>query len=417
MDQHQNSGGQITAPRLRPLRIQPYRQAGYPYLLLNDPLQLVAGSLLIPRDWGVILQLLDGTLEVGQLPAALLAQSGVQANADLIAELLHALDRHCLLENSHFAEVYQEKQTAYRQAAHRPMLCAGGVYPADAGELHQLLDGWLKESACPAVKEPLVGMVCPHIDYERGYTVYADLWRAAREQVLSADLVVVFGTDHFGGLHRFSLTRQHYATPFGILPTDTALVDELVRQLGESAALGGELFHLQEHAIELPLVWLSHWVSQARPYNPPNILPILCGSLGESGALAEQADLQAIVRCVQEQARSRRVLVLASGDLSHVGPAFDGKPLHAPQKADLAALDEQVLQTVRAGQAAAFYTGIDSTDNATNICGWSPIYLAMQASQATAARQHSYLQCPADSKGTSVVSIAGLSLIGECLGI
>ncbi len=411
MDQRQNGGGQITPPRLRPLRIQPYRQAGYPYLLLNDPLQLVAGSLMIPRDWGVILHLLEGVLEVGQLPAALLSQYGVQADIELINDLLQALDRHCLLDNSHFAEVYEEKRTAYRRAAHRPLLCADGVYPADVGELRRLLDGWLNESACPSVAEPLLGVVCPHIDYERGYTVYADLWRATREQVLSADCVVVFGTDHFGGLHRFSLTRQHYATPFGILPTDTTWVDELARQLGESSASGGELFHLQEHAIELPLVWLSHLVSQVRPHNPPAILPILCGNLGESDALAEQADVQAVLRCVQEQARSRRVLVLASGDLSHVGPAFDGKPLHAPQKADLAAVDERVLQAVRAGQAAAFYAGIEATDNATHICGWSPIYLAMQASQATTARQHSYLQCPADSKGTSVVSIAGLSLI------
>ena len=64
------------------------------------------------------------------------------------------------------------------------------------------------------------------------------------------------GTDHSGN-DRFSLTRQHYATPLGVMPTDLAPVDRLATVIGEKWAFAGELRHRQEHSLELPLVWLQ----------------------------------------------------------------------------------------------------------------------------------------------------------------
>jgi AmmeMemoRadiSam system protein B len=52
-----------------------------------------------------------------------------------------------------------------------------------------------------------------------GAAVYADVFRAAVPAIQSAELVIIFGTDHFGGQAPFTLTRQHFATPLGVLPT------------------------------------------------------------------------------------------------------------------------------------------------------------------------------------------------------
>jgi MEMO1 family protein len=47
------------------------------------------------------------------------------------------------------------------------------------------------------------------------------------ETVQQADLAIVFGTDHFSEGFPFSLTRQNYATPYGVLPTAVEIVDRL----------------------------------------------------------------------------------------------------------------------------------------------------------------------------------------------
>jgi AmmeMemoRadiSam system protein B len=112
-------------------------------------------------------------------------------------------------------------------AAHRtahPAL-AGAGYPADAQGLWNLLQEYL-ESSDTAEDGDIdwsrpVGLLSPHIDYGRGGAVYAHAWKRAAQAVREAELVILLGTDHYG-LDLFTLTRQSYATPYGVLPTDTS---------------------------------------------------------------------------------------------------------------------------------------------------------------------------------------------------
>ena len=54
---------------------------------------------------------------------------------------------------------------------------------------------------------PIRGVVSPHIDYARGGPVYKAVWSAAEQAVQDADLAIIFGTDHSGGL------REGHADP------------------------------------------------------------------------------------------------------------------------------------------------------------------------------------------------------------
>ena len=101
--------------------------------------------------------------------------------------------------------------------------------------------------------------------------------RAAKTAVLEADLVIIFGTDHKGGLGTFTLTKLPYATPYGVLPTEPDLIDKLVEGIGEEAAFREELHHRQEHSIELTAVWLHH-IYHSAGVEPKPMLPILIGS-------------------------------------------------------------------------------------------------------------------------------------------
>ncbi len=117
-----------------------------------------------------------------------------------------------------------------------------------------------------------------------------------------------------------------------------------------------------------------------------------------------------------ERFRDRRVLVVASGDLAHVGSEFGGPPLDDDARRALLQADEALLDTLRAGDAEGFYGAIRRVENANNVCGLSPIYLTLRLLEngqghSLRGEQFGYAVCPADPHDTSVVTIAGMTFL------
>jgi len=129
-----------------------------------------------------------------------------------------------------------EGLAAYRAAPFRPPALAGGSYPENPADLYLLLQNYLEAAVSTPDPACQRGLLSPHIDYPRGGPVYAEVWKRASPLIQAADVVVVLGTDHFGGHNPITLTRQHYATPYGVLPTEQTIVDHLAAALGEQAA-------------------------------------------------------------------------------------------------------------------------------------------------------------------------------------
>ena len=153
------------------------------------------------------------------------------------------------------------------------MMLDGDSFPMDpekaAGTLQAYADALPPEH--PDTEDGHIrAIVSPHIDYQRGGRVYAEVWRAAAEAVRDAELVIIFGTDHSGSAGSLTLTRQSYATPWGVLPTDLDLVRALSDSLGADWAFAEELHHRGEHSIELAAVWL-HFTRQGAPVS---LLPV-----------------------------------------------------------------------------------------------------------------------------------------------
>jgi AmmeMemoRadiSam system protein B len=343
--------------------------------------------------------------------AALALRFGLPIDRDLLEQLLAALDQALLLENDRFAEACDHALVAYRQAPFRPPALAGPSYPDDPAALRRVLQDYL--DAVDGVETAMSdgrGVISPHIDYGRGGPVYAAVWKRAAEMARQADLVVLLGTDHYGGEGQLTLTRQHYATPFGVLPTAQPVVNALAEAIGPDAAFAGELRHRSEHSIELSAVWL-HYV---RAEQPCEIVPILCGSFGHfiRGAADPGQDptLACVLDTLAQATAGRRVLVVASGDLAHVGPAFGGPPLDRRRRARLRAADEELIDRMCACDAEGFFTAIQRVGDRNNVCGLSPIYLALRMLGAAQGEPVAYDRCPADDYGTSVVSVCGVVL-------
>jgi len=395
-------------PKLRPLDSTPVQQGGKYYILLRDPLRLAEQQIIIPHEIAPVLALFDGTRDAGALRAALAVRYGQNISVDEIHLLTSALDDAYLLENDRFLGAKEGALLEYRQAPFRQPVLAGVSYPSDAEPLRDLFQDYLDQYEITPETDPTRGLVSPHIDYDRGGPVYAKVWGRAQESVREADLVIILGTDHFGEDNPLTLTRQNYATPYGTLPTATSLVDELAASIDERIAFNGELYHKAEHSIELAAVWLHH----IREGKPCEILPILCGSFerfikGETHP-DEDLLLQKFNKTLSLAIADRSTLVVAAGDLAHVGPAFGGHPLDIMGRARLKAADLELIEWMCAGDRGKFLQAVRLIEDRNNVCGIPPIYLTLQLLSPVKGEMVAYDLCPADPQGTSVVSICGV---------
>lgn len=400
----------MTLLKLRPLDIRPYQQDGQHFLILRDPLQISDTLLLVPQPLAPVLLLCDGNWDARAIHGILRLRYGIEFEDGLLEGMLNTLDEAFFFENERFYAEQARLLAEYRNAPHRPPLLAGASYPADPADLRQFLDAYLAEAGdIPPASAEARGLLSPHIDYQRGGGVYARVWKRAAEIARAAELVVLLGTDHYSDTPgSLTLTRQNYATPYGVLPTAREVVDALAGVIGEEAAFAGELRHRGEHSLELVAVWLHH----LRGGQPVPLVPILTGSFSQyiEGGVSPYADerVKAVVNTLRLTTAGRRVLYVASGDLSHVGPAFSGEPLNAAGKAQLKRADDEVMARMCAGDAEGFYASIQRTGDANNVCGLSPVYLLLKALGATEGECVAYQACPADERNTSVVTVAGL---------
>ncbi len=399
----------MTLLKLRPLDIRPYQQDGQHFFLLRDPLQISDTLLLVPQPLAPVLMLCDGNWDAHAIHGILRLRYGIEFEDGLLEGMLTTLDEAFFFENERFYAEQARLLAEYRAAPHRPPMLAGASYPADPADLRQLLDAYLDEVGLASTPAEARGLLSPHIDYPRGGAVYAKVWKRAAEMARAADLVVLLGTDHYSDVPgSLTLTRQNYATPYGVLPTACDVVEALAGVIGEEAAFAGELRHRGEHSLELVAVWLHH----LRDGQPVPLVPVLTGSFSqyiESGVSPFTDErVKAVVNTLQQATAGRRVLYVASGDLSHVGPAFNGEPLHASSKARLKVADDEIIGRMAAGDAEGFYSSIQRSGDANNVCGLSPVYLMLKTLGATEGECVAYQACPADERDTSVVTVAGL---------
>lgn len=402
-------------PRLRPLDYQPFVHNGEQMWFLKDPLRLSEQQLVMPHALAQLLLFCDGTRTVEQVHQAFCAHVGQAVPLNIITDSLEQLDLALLLDNERSSEALLRLKHSFRSQPFRPPALANLSYPGAPGELALILNqysagdnlnGW----------EPWRGrgIISPHIDYQRGGPVYAKVWQRAKAAILEADLTLIFGTDHSGGPGTVTLTRLPYATPYGVLPTDIALIDQLVDAIGEEAAFAEELHHRQEHSIELSAVWLHHIYHEAG-VAPKPMIPILVGSFQHFVQYgthpSDDPTLTAALEVLKRETADLKTVAIASVDFAHVGPAFgDRYTMDAARREQLRSSDDGLIQAIIRGDAAGFYDQIARIDNANKVCGFSPIYLMLDYLGSTEGVQVAYDQCDADEQGESLVSIAGVLL-------
>ncbi|HUT32513.1 MAG TPA: AmmeMemoRadiSam system protein B [Planctomycetota bacterium] len=404
-------------PKLRHVEALPLRQRGRVFIQLHDPARISDKVLVVPQEMLFLLSLFDGTNTVQDIQAALLRQFGELVFAEKIQEIIQQLDDALMLDSRRFRARVGEIAEEFRRCPVRPPCSAGSGYPANPLELGATLDALLAlaeepsgaghgesrvtrhassatcHSSLATPHSPLVGLIAPHIDFERGGPSYAHAYKALAEEC-PADLFVVFGTAHQAQNALFTLTRKSFETPLGTLPTNAELVEALASRYRRKP-FAEELLHKNEHSIEFQVLCLQH-VLRGRQVE---LLPILCGSMERKVGsrksprhVAEIRDFLDALRDVLAES-GRQVCTIAGADLSHVGRQFGDEYELTPQvMADVERADREMLAHVERLDADAFYDCVRADGNARHVCGVPPIYALLAATPASRCTLLDYRQ-------------------------
>jgi len=404
-------------PRLRAdLDVMPSPVPDQPGLLIRDPFQYSTVTLIIPPILARCLGCFDGEQDEGDLRAALARLTGQVAVADISKRLVTALRDAGFLDDQRFAEMRGARQREFAATSERAPAHSGSGYPDDGAALTSRLRGYF-DAAKPAAKQrgggggsPLLGIAAPHVSPEGGSASYAAAYRALPPGD-GERIFVVLGTSHYGEPDRFGLTRKPFATPFGVAPTELALVNELAAGARRSVTVE-DYCHAVEHSIEFQVVFLQYL------YGPRvRILPVLCGAFA-GGPLArrppEASDTVArfIDKLGDMAAREGSKLCFVLGvDFAHVGRRYgDARAARAYEGplAEVAERDDARLDRVIAGDAAGFWNlVVENGDDDLKWCGSSPLYTFLRAVPGVRGRRLAYEHWNIDE--ASVVSFGAVS--------
>jgi AmmeMemoRadiSam system protein B len=231
----------------------------------------------------------------------------------------------------------------------REPVVAGQFYPGDPKTLREAITGYLNQAEAVSLDGRPLALLAPHAGYVYSGPVAG--WAYRQLQGLSYETVVVLSPSHrvpFRGVSIMS--KGGYRTPLGLVDVD----DGICKRLMEQSPLIQEIpeAHGPEHALEVQLPFLQLTLAEGW-----RLVPLIMGSQDLQTARALAAALEPALK-------GKKVLILASSDLSHYHPAsraeaMDKAALQYMEKVD----PEGLWEEIREGKVEA--------------CGIGPILVAL----------------------------------------
>jgi len=402
-------------PKLRPVTAFPVMHSGKEMICLKDAGGLVENTILVPKQVFFIVSMLNGENSVLDIQAAYMRQFGNMLFSDHIQKVIDDLDKNLFLEGERFEAYEQRLRTEFREAETRPFLALGDASRHEPARLKQELASYYTHPDGPGdlpleiSPERIKGIMVPHIDYARGGPCYAWGYMGI-ERLDDVDTFIILGTNHMAGEPLFSLTSKPFETPLGLVNTDRAFIQTLTENCDQDL-LEGEFYHRGEHSVELQAIWLKYSYADK---DDVKIVPVVCGSfdsfIAKGISPVQDATVRDFVNGVKKTiaASGMKVCLMASVDLSHIGPQFGAERRVSPRDlADIRGADLETLRSVEALDREGFWKNIAKDANQRNICGLSAIYTLLSIVEAREGKLLKYSQWR-DEQGWGCVTFASM---------
>jgi len=180
---------------------------------------------------------------------------------------------------------------------------AGQFYPGEEGELNQIIDEFLKNAKVPKIEGEIFGILVPHAGYVFSGPVAAHCYKTIQGKKF--ETVVLIGDSHYEYFDGVSVWEKgEWETPLGKVKVDEELAKEILNF--SKRFFVKDSAHLFEHSLEVQIPFLQRVLKNFK------ILPLIFGS--------EDEDWKDLAKSILKLMEKRKILVVASSDLSHYPP-------------------------------------------------------------------------------------------------
>jgi len=238
----------------------------------------------------------------------------------------------------------------------RPAVFAGQFYDRDPDRLRAQVDWLLDNAPAPEARpEKVLALIVPHAGYVYSAQTAACAYALVRGKPY--ETVVIIGPSHQAGFDGCSVWPEGgFETPLGVAAVDAALAGNIRRVSGFSFV--PEAF-AKEHSVEVQVPFVQRALPGAK------IVPIVMG-------FQNRRTVQALAAALVKACDGKRVLVVASTDMSHF-----------LSKERAAALDADTISLVRSAKTETLLRKIEAGDNI--MCGGGPVVAVLLYAQKTGA--------------------------------
>ncbi|HRP62153.1 MAG TPA: AmmeMemoRadiSam system protein B [Phycisphaerales bacterium] len=390
----------IRMPHLRPFQPLPVQKDGKQFVALRDPAMLTQQTMVVPPQVLGILQHFRGERTIDQIAAEI----GGQVNQ--FADLAKALDQVGLLWGPTFERMESEVKEKVRAAGAFPAFASASM-GTDAAACRAAIEGYFAETEDPEIEGTIVGVVAPHLDYQRGWPNYAAAYHGLRNTT-APDRIVILGTNHFGIGDGVIMSEFGFDSPMGRCPADSTVVSAMVEKLGRPLIVD-QLDHLPEHSIQLHLPWLQYCFGNV-PVVGVLVPDPLTPMIEDDGERVSFEHFVTTMNDVLDQVGGRTLFV-ASSDLSHVGPQFgEPRPVDEQRRMDVEQHDREMMAKYLSADAEEFLAAMRWNKNPTRWCSIGNMAAALMLAKPEAVELIDYRQAY-DDAGNVLVSSAAMVMV------
>lgn len=245
----------------------------------------------------------------------------------------------------------------------RESVIAGSWYPGHPETLRREIRKYLDQVRAPSLPGELIGLIAPHAGYMYSGGVAAHSYKLLEQHPF--ERVLILAPSHrarFGGASIYH--QGGFGTPLGVVPLDREIIDLLMKH----PKVVGDVpqAHALEHSLEIQLPFLQVVLREFK------LTPIVMGD--QSMEFCDK-----LANVVAECCRGKKVLLVASSDLSHYFTYEKAK-----------SLDQVVIDHVSAYDPQALSRDLETGD--CQACGGGPMVTLMLAARLLGADTTKVLQ-------------------------
>jgi AmmeMemoRadiSam system protein B len=389
----------LNRPQIRNFQPLGVQKDGKSLVMLRDPSMLAEQQIMVMPQVLQLILLFQGRETLDEIA------SRTQAPMHILRDLVTRLDEVGLIWGPRFEELERVAKAKITAHGHFPMSVSASM-GKDAAECTANMEKWLQEMEDPEIEGQVLGIVAPHLDYQRGWPGYAAAYKALKTDQ-KPDRVIVLGTNHFGIGDGVVVSEFGFLTPLGRVSADRAVLAFLEKSLGSKQIYSDQMDHLGEHSVQLHLPWIQHLYGDV-PLLAALIPNPLVPPVADDGERATTAQFVSALQTALAELGGQ-TLVIASSDLSHVGPQFgDQGVINDAAAAEVEQLDRERLATYCGKDPDAFAAVFQKDQNRTRWCSIGNMMAAKALLKPTQVDLIDYQQVR-DPSGISLVSSASIA--------